>query len=264
LKKLNLKENLLKNREVGKLKIGIIGVPIILEKKNNTIREYFEPGYTDELRAKLIEFISSNSQKNGIKVDISDLKELIDESNDSYSENNLIGISKNSLDKLVEKLKERIKGFDFVAIVGGIHTGAYLLYHFSEKVERYDIHEDDNEINLVFHTSYMKYVIELNQSIEISNHGWQDLLEGIIDVNVIEKPGKIFDIDVDYYATTEYCKLSEEKTDSNFQNIISNIRRAKPRILGIFEYQTLDKSESGYEKLQNLVWEGIISHTKRI
>jgi hypothetical protein len=247
----------------GKLKIGVIGIPIVLENKNGIIKEYFKPGFTNELRAKLIEFISSNSKKNGIKVDISDLKELIDESNNSYlKKDNLIGISKNSLDKLAEELKENIEGFDFIVVLGGIHTGAYLLYHFSEKVERYDIHEDDNEIDLIFHTSYMKHAIELNQSIEISNHGWQDLLEGIFEIKTIVKPGRIFDIDVDYYASTEYCKMPKEKMDSNFQNIISAIRRGKPKILGLFEYQTLDGSEDGYEKLQNLVWEGILSNAK--
>ena len=241
------------------MKVGIIGIPIVLEKKNNKIREYFEPGYTDELRLKLIEFISSNSQKNGFKIDLSDLKELIDENNDSYSENNLIGIPKNSLDKLTEELKEIIKRFDFVAVIGGIHTGAYLLYHFSENVERYDIHEDDNEIDFIFHTSYMKHV---NKSIQIFNHDWQDLLEGILDFKDMGELGKIFDIDVDYYASTKYCKLSDEKMNSNFQNIISAIRRAEPKILGIFEYQTLDGTEGGFERIKTLVWEGILAKVK--
>lgn len=248
---------------MGKLKIGVIGIPIILEKKGGIIKEYFKPGFTDDLRKKIIEFISLNGQKSGIKVNITDLKELLTKNDNSYlKKNNLIGISKNSLEKLAEELKERIKGLDFIILLGGVHTGAYLLYHFSEKVERYDIHEDDDEIDLIFHTSYMKHAIELNKSMEVSNHGWQDLLEGIFEVKTIEKPGKIFDIDIDYYASTKYCKMSKEKMDSNFQNIISAIRRGKPKILGLFEYQSLDKSEGGYEKLQNLVWEGILSNAK--
>jgi hypothetical protein len=248
---------------VGKLKIGVIGIPISLEKKGGIIKEYFKPGFTDELRKKIIEFISLNSQKNGIKVSITDLKELLAKNDDLYSKkNNLIGISKNSLDKLVEELKEKIRGLDFVVILGGVHTGAYLLYHFSENVERYDIHDDDDETDLIFNTSYMKHALNLKKPIQISNHGWQDLLEGIFEVKNLGTSGKIFDIDIDYYASTKYCKMSKEKMDSNFQNIISAIRRGKPKILGLFEYQTLDRSEEGYEKLQNLVWEGILANAK--
>jgi len=245
--------------------MGIIGIPILLERKNNTIREFFKPGLTDNLRKKIIEFVSSNGQKNGIQVDILDLKELVDENNDSYfKKDDLIGISRISLDNLAEEFKKRINGLDFVVVIGGIHTGAYLLYHLAEKVERYDLHEDNNNIDLIFHTSYMKHAIELKKSLHISNHGWQDLLDGIFGVNVMGTPGRIFDIDVDYYTSTEYCRMTEERMKTNFQNIILTIRKAKPKILGIFEYQTLDGSQDGYERLQTLVLEGIKSNIKQI
>jgi hypothetical protein len=261
LKELNSKENPLKNPEVRKLKMGIIGIPIIVGKKNNKTREFFKSGLTDGLRTRIIEFVSSNCQKNGIRVDILDLKELVDESKDSCFElDDLAGISRTSLDNLAEEFKKRINGLDFVTVIGGIHTGAYLLYHLTENVERYDIHEDNNDIDLIFHTSYMKHAIELKKSLHISNHGWQDLLGDIFVIKSIENLGKIFDIDVDYYTSTEYCRMTEERTTTNFQNVVLAIRKAKPKILGIFEYQTLDGSKDGYERLQTLVWEGIMSN----
>jgi hypothetical protein len=76
-------------------------------------------------------------------------------------------------------------------------------------------------------------------------------------LNETEAFGNIFDIDVDYLSPSIYCQLKEEDIKNNLQKIKENIRKAKPKIIGFFEFQNLDGSSEGYERLLSLIWEGI-------
>jgi hypothetical protein len=236
-----------------KLSIGIIGIPIKLEKNKNIIKEFFSPGLTDYLRLNTKKFIEKNSKEKNIEINALDLGELLDSEYILSERDELIGISKTKLDELAQRLKQMIKDLDFVILYGGIHTGAYVLYHLPGRVERYDIHDDDNEVDIPFHTSYFRYVKELKPLSQISNH---DLIDKIL-VNEAEASGNIFDIDVDYLSPSIYCQLKEEDIKNNFQKIKEDIRKTKPKIIGFFEFQNLDGSSEGYERLLSLVWEGV-------
>jgi len=234
-----------------KISIGIIGIPIQLEKKYNTTKEFFSPGLTDPLRLDTKKCIKEKSKKENVKIDIVDLGELTDER--TTSEGNLTGIPKSSLDELAQELKQITKDIDLLIVYGGVHTAAYLLYHLPGRVERYDIHDDDYEVNIPFHTSYLRHVIELKKSSQISNH---NLIDKIL-VDETEASGSIFDIDADYLNPSIYCQLRDEDVKNNLEKIKQDIRKAKPRIIGFFEFQTLDESTKIYERLLSLVWEGI-------
>lgn len=238
---------------MNKLSIGIIGIPIQLEKKNNITKEFFSPGLTDPLRSGTKEFIKRMNKERNLEIDVLDLGELVDPENISSKKGKLIGIPKTKLDKLAPLLEQRIKDVDLIIVYGGAHTAAYLLYHLPGRVERYDIHDDDYEVDIPFHTSYFRHVIALKKPSQVSNH---DLMDRIL-VDKTEASGSIFDIDVDYLSPSVYCQLREEDVKNNFQKIKEDIRKAKPRIIGFFEFQTLDRSNEGYERLLSLVWEGV-------
>lgn len=233
-----------------------MGIPIQLEKSHGILKEFFAPGLTDQLRKTTKEFIEKNLKEKKIQANVTDLGEILSKEDHFSKDNELIGISKSCLDGLAKELKRRIKGMDFLIVYGGIHTGAYLLYHLPGKVERFDFHEDDNDISIPFHTSYMKYANSLKDSSQVSTHSWTDLLDGVLDAKPVGKPiGKIFDIDVDYYTSTEYCKIKGDDEEHNFNRIISAVQKAKPVVIGLFEFQRLDKS--GYKKMLEIVWSGI-------
>jgi hypothetical protein len=236
-----------------KLRIGIIGIPIQLEKKKNITKEFFSPGLTDYLRLNTKEFVEKKSKKENLEINVLDLGELIDSNHDLSKKDNLIGISKTILDGLAQRLKQSIKDLDFVILYGGIHTSAYILYHLPGTVERYDIHDDDYEVDFPFHTSYFRHATELKPLSQISNH---DLMDKIL-LNETEASGNIFDVDVDYLSPSVYCQLREEDVKNNFQRIKEDIHKAKPKIIGFFEFQNLDGSSEGYERLLSLIWEGI-------
>ncbi len=236
-----------------KLTIGIIGIPIQLEKKHNITKEFFSSGLTDSLRLGTKKYIERKSKEKALKIDVLDLDELIDSENVLSEKDELIGIPKTRLDELAQELKQRIKDIDLVILYGGVHTAAYLLYHLPGRVERYDVHDDDYEVVIPFHTSYFRHVVALKKSSEVSNH---DLMDRIL-VDETGASGSIFDIDVDYLSPSVYCQLREEDVKNNFQKIKEDIRKAKPRIIGFFEFQTLDGSREGYERLLSLVWEGV-------
>jgi len=236
----------------NRLTVGIIGIPIQLERKHNKSTESFAPGLTDHLRSKTKEFIERKSKEVKIKADVQDLGELFDNNDNLSSDGELTGISKSCLDRLAEELKRKMKGINFLIVFGGIHTGAYLLYHLPGEVERFDLHEDDNDINIPFHTSYMKYATILKNPSQIFNHDWTDILETRLED---EPVGKLFDIDIDYYVSTEYCKFKKADEKQNFNRIISAIQKTKPRVIGLFEFQKLDKTE--YKKMLEIVWNGI-------
>ena len=235
-----------------KLSIGIVGIPIQLEKKHVTIKEFFSPGLTDSLRLGTKNFIEKKSKEKNLEINVLDLGELIDSERSLSEKDKLIGIPKSRLDELAQELKQTIKSLDLVILFGGIHTGAYLLYHLPGRVERYDIH-DDYEVGILFHTSYFRHAIELKKPSQVSNH---DLMDRIL-VDEIEASGSIFDIDVDYLSPSVYCQLREEDVKNNFQKIKEGIRKAKPRIIGIFEFQNLDRTSEGYERLLSLSWESV-------
>ncbi len=235
-----------------KLTVGIIGIPIQLERKHNKLKEFFAHGLTDYLRSKTKEFIKRKSKEGKVQIDAQDLGELFDTNDNLSSDGELTGISKSCLDKLAEDLKKKMKGIDFLIVLGGIHTGAYLLYHLPGEVERFDLHEDDDDINIPFHTSYMKYVTILKNPSQISNHDWTDILGTNLED---EAGGKLFDIDIDYYVSTEYCKFKKADKEQNFNRIISAIQKTKPKVIGLFECQTMDKIE--YKKMLEILWNGI-------
>jgi len=238
------------------LKIGIIGIPIQLEKKQKRLSEFFKPGLTDFLRAKTKKFIQTKIKGENILIKILDLGELFDKKYKLASDGELVGISKSCLDKLVEELKRKMEGIDFLIVYGGAHTGGYLLYNLPGKIERFDLHEDDDNINIPFHTSYMNYVSTIKDHSDLSNHNLPGLLDEIFDRSSVDaNVGRIFDIDIDYYNSTEYCKLKKEDEERNFNRIISAIKKAKPKVIGLFEFQRLNKNE--YEKMLEIVWQGI-------
>lgn len=243
-----------------KLSIGIIGIPIQLEKKYNITKEFFSPGLTDSLRSSTKKFIEKKNKERGLEIDILDLGELVDSENISSKKGKLIGIPKTKLDKLAPSLEQRIKDVDLVILYGGVHTAAYLLYHLPGRVERYDIHDDDYEVDIPFHTSYFRHVVALKKPSQISNH---DLVDRIL-VDETEASGSIFDIDVDYLSPSIYCQLREEDVKNNLQKIKEDIRKAKPRIIGFFEFQTLDGSNEGHERLLSLAWEGVKAIKDRV
>lgn len=236
-----------------KLSIGIVGIPIQLEKKHNIKKEFFSPGLTDPLRLGTKEFIEKMSKERNLEIDVLDLGELIDSKKVLSEKDKLIGIPKTRLDELAQRLKQSIKDLDLVILYGGVHTGAYILYHFPGRVERYDIHDDDHEVDIPFHTSYFRHTIELKKPSQVSNH---DLMDRIL-ADETEASGSIFDIDVDYMSPSVYCQLREEDVKNNFQKIKEDIKRAKPRIIGFFEFQTLDGTPEGNERLLSLVWESV-------
>ena len=236
-----------------KLLIGVIGVPIQLEKKRNSTKEFFSPGLTDSLRLGTKKFIEKMSKEKNLEIDVLDLGELIDLENVLSEKDRLIGIPKSRLDELAQKLKKMIKDLDLVIVYGGIHTGAYLLYHLPGKIERYDIHNDNYEVDIPFHTSYFRHATGLKKPSEVSNH---DLMDKILS-DETEACGSIFDIDIDYLSPSVYCQLKEEDVKNNFQKIKEDIRKAKPRIIGFFEFQNLDGTAKGQEKLLSLAWEGV-------
>jgi hypothetical protein len=236
-----------------KLSVGVIGIPIQLEKKHSITKESFSPGLTDSLRLKTKQFIEKMSKEKNLEIDVLDLGELVDSEHVLSEKEKLIGIPKKRLDELAQRLKQRIKDMDLVIFYGGVHTAAYLLYHLPGRVERYDIHDDDYEVDMPFHTSYFKHAIELKKPSQISNH---DLMDRIL-VDETEASGSIFDIDVDYLSPSVYCQLREEDVKNNFQKIKKDICKAKPKIIGFFEFQTLDGTSEGYKRLLSLVWEGI-------
>jgi hypothetical protein len=247
------------------LSIGIVGIPIQLEKSHGILREFFVTGLTDSLRASAKGFIEENLKREEIQATIVDLGELISEKNYSSENDRLIGIPKTRLDELAQEFEERIKNVDFVVVFGGVHTGAYLLYHLPGRVERFDLHDDDDKLEVPFHTSYLRHASELKDSLQVLNHSWPDLLDGILDDEPVnEPPGKIFDIDVDYYTSTEYCKLTEERIKKHVQRIKSRIEKAKPKVIGFFEFQTLDGSSEGRERLLSLIWEGVKANITKI
>jgi len=236
-----------------RLSIGIIGIPIQLEKKKNIIKEFFSPGLTDYLRLNTKKFIEKFFRESNLEISVLDLGELIDSEYALSEKDKLIGISKERLNKLAQRLKQKIKDLDLVILYGGVHTGAYVLYNLPGRVERYDIHADDCEVDIPFHTSYFRHAKELKKLSQISNH---DLIDKIL-VNETEASGSIFDIDVDYLSPSVYCQLREEDVKNNFQKIKEDIHRAKPKIIGFFEFQNLDGSSEGYERLLSLVLEGV-------
>jgi len=242
-----------------KLSIGIIGIPIQLEKKNNITKEFFSPGLTDPLRLDTKKFIEKKSKEKNLEIDVLDLGELVDSENVLSKKDKLIGIPKTRLDELARRLKQTMKNLDLVIVYGGVHTGAYILYHLSGKVERFDIHDDDYDVDIPFHTSYFRYAIKLKKPSQISNHS---LVDRIL-VDETKASGTIFDIDVDYLSPSVYCQLKEKDVKENFQKMKEDIRKAKPRIIGFFEFQTLDGSPEGYERLLSLVWEGIKGLTEQ-
>jgi len=236
-----------------KLSIGIIGIPIQLEKKKNLTKEFFSPGLTDYLRLNTKKFIEKNSKERNLEMNVLDLGELVDSEHTLSEKNKLTGISRTRLDDLAQRLKQTIKNLDLVILYGGVHTGAYILYHLPGIVERYDIHDDDHEVDIPFHTSYFRHATKLKKTSQISNH---NLMDRIL-VDGAEASGSIFDIDVDYLSPSVYCQLREEDVKNNLQKIKEDIHKAKPKIIGFFEFQTLDVSSEGYERLLSLVWEGV-------
>jgi len=236
-----------------KLSIGIIGIPIQLEKKHNITKEFFSSGLTDPLRLGTKEFIEKMSKEKNLEISVLDLGELVDSEHVLSEKGKLIGIPKSRLDELAQRLKQTTKNLDLVIVYGGVHTAAYLLYHLPGRIERYDIHEDDYEVDIPFHTSYFRHVTKLKKLSQISKH---DLMDKIL-VDETEASGNIFDIDVDYLSPSVYCQLREEDVKDNLQKIKQDIRKARPKIIGFFEFQTLDGSSEGYERLLSLVWEGV-------
>ena len=236
-----------------KLSIGIVGIPIQLEKKHNIIKEFFCLGLTDFLRLKTKKFIEGKSGEMGLEINILDLGELANSEKVLSKKDTLTGISKSSLDRLAQNLKQTVKDVDIVIIYGGVHTAAYPLYHLPGRVERYDIHDDDHEIGFPFHTSYFRHASELKKSSQISNHSLMDK----ILVDETEASGNIFDIDTDYLSPSVYCQLREEDVKNNLQKIKEDIRKAKPSIIGFFEFQAIDITSEGFESLLSLVWEGV-------
>ena len=234
-----------------KLSIGIVGIPIQLEKKHVTIKEFFSPGLTDSLRLGTKNFIEKKSKEKNLEINVLDLGELIDSERSLSEKDKLIGIPKSRLDKLARKLKQMIEDLDLVIVYGGVHTAAYLLYHLPGRVERYDIHDDDYEVNFPFHTSYLRHAIRLKKSSQISSH---DLMDSIL-LDETEASGNIFDIDADYLCPSVYCQLKKEDVKNNLQKIKKDIRKAKPKIIGFFEFQSLDKTE--HKKILEIVWCGI-------
>ena len=238
-----------------KLSIGIVGIPIKL-KENEILEEFFSLGLTDDLRLKTKRFLESKSKKERIQVEVKDLTELMgNEEKTESKEFKLIGISKKCLDELTKEFKRKIKEFDLVIVYGGVHTAAYLLYSLPGKVERFDLHSDNQELEIPFHTSYMNFVKK--DKSQITKHEWTDLFDGIFD----EKPEKksraeIFDIDVDYFSPTRYCKLTQESIEKQVERIKSKIRESRPKVIGIFETQNLIKKKD-FERVTNLIWEGV-------
>lgn len=231
------------------MRIGIVGIPIRLKKEQNITKEFFSPGFTDSLRLNTKKFIEEKSPE----IDVLDLGEIIDEKNALSKKDEIIGILKSRLDELAQELKQKIKDFDLVIVYGGVHTAAYLLYHLPGKVERYDIHDDDHEVDIPIYTSYFRHATKLKKPSQISNHS---LIDKIL-LDDTEASGNIFDIDVDYLSPSVYCQLKEEDIKKNFKKIKQDIKKAKPNIIGFFEFQTLDKTTEGYKRLLSLIWERI-------
>jgi len=231
------------------MKIGIIGIPIQVEKRSNIIKEFFSPGLTDTLRSGTKKFI----EEKNLKINVLDFGELVDSEDVLLKKDKIIGISQRGLNGMARKLKQKIEDIDLLIVYGGVHTAAYPLYHLSGRVERYDIHADNSDLDIPFHTSYFKHAAKLKPSSQISNH---DLMDRIL-VNETDASGSIFDIDIDYLSPSVYCQLREEDVKNNFQKIKEDIRRAKPKVIGFFEFQTLDGSPEGYERLLSLVWESV-------
>lgn len=236
-----------------KITIGIIGVPIQIERKHANTKEFFSSGMTDSLRLGTKKFIEKKSKEENLEINVLDLGELTDSKNVLTEKDKLIGVPKERLDELSQELKQKIKDLDFVILYGGIHTGAYILYNLPGRIERYDIHEDDYETEMPFHTSYFKHAITVKDRSQISNH---DLMSKIL-LDETEASGNIFDIDIDYLSPSVYCQLKEQDVKNNFQKIKEDIKKAKPRIIGFFEFQSLDGTSEGYERLLSLIWEGI-------
>ncbi len=238
--------------------IGIIGIPIKFDKKEDNFLEFFSPGLTDSLRLRTKKFLEKMNEKRDNKIRVIDLGELIiDQKFSESKEPRIKGISKDCLDELAQELRSKIKGLDLLIVYGGTHTGAYLLYHLPGKIERFDLHEDDQKIGVLFHTSYMNYSKELKSPSQILDHGWSDLLDGILDEKKEEFKTDIFDIDVDYYTSTEFCRLKKEDERDHLKKIERRIEEVKPRIIGLFEFQTLDGTEEGLKKVLRIVWSGV-------
>jgi hypothetical protein len=243
---------------MNKLSVGIVGIPIHLEKNHGILKESFFFGLTNHLRSNTEKYIKQKAKEEKIQLEVRDLGELVDTNSNLQKNNNIIGISKISLDGLSRGLKKKIESVDFLIVYGDAHTGAYLLYHLPGGVERFDIHDDDNEVEIPFHTSYMRFATEIKPISQVSNHGWDDLLDGILESNSSKDfQSSVFDVDIDYFTSTEYCKLTKEKIEEQIQKIKSTIRRAKPKVIGFFEYQTLDGSLEGQQRLLDIVWEGV-------
>jgi len=252
-----------------KFSVCIVGIPIDMFKFDEYY--YFKKNLTSQLRLGTKNSIEKRSKQQGLIVEVTDLGELVDS---EYQKRKSRYIPRRVFDNLAQNFKEIVDDFDFILVYGGVHNAAYVLYHLKDRVERYDIHDDAGRNNFIGQGSYMRYAVYLPNRIkhcQVSHHGeyeilderrWGDLGSTRTGLPTEVASGKIFDIDVDYYTHTGFhlgqsIDINEERR--RVAGIKQAIRNARPRVIGIFEYQRLDASLRGYRRILDFAWEGTLA-----
>jgi len=253
-----------------KISVGVVGIPVDMIKFDGYY--YFNKGLTEQLRVGTQNSIEKRSKQEGLIVDVTDLGELVDS---EYQKRRAGCIPRRVFDELSQHFKEIADDFDFLLVYGGVHNAAYVLYHLKGRVDRYDIHDDAGRNNFIGQGSYMRHAVYLPNRIkhfcQVSHHGEYEILDerrwGNLGSTRIGLPtevasGKIFDIDVDYYTHTGFhlgqsIDIHEERR--RVAGIKQAIRSARPRVIGIFEYQRLDASPIGYRRILDFAWEGTLA-----
>ncbi len=160
---------------------------------------------------------------------------------------------------------EKSKEFDLTVAVGPSHLGAIVLYEEEDVVARLDYHADfTGKDNVVFsYASYMDWIRQNMKKVDVTNFFVKYKEKGFVfgreSSNMTVSSGtNHFDIDVDCFDPNFQIQrvYSHDKGWSGVTpgHVLSMIRQARPRKLGIWEYRPFyDCQLKGLEFVVNAI-----------
>lgn len=250
------------------MKINIVAVPI---KHHNPLIDYFDfhhgheanryslwenyphfhSGYLDDTIQKIYASISERYDK---RVEITSYELVFPEPNrQDYH------FTQSELNTLAEQLKHIKSDSDLLILLGGDHTGGYILYHLPGVVVRFDNHTDrvewyDKSVPIVSCATYVSAALDsgIKKENEIIEYKPDELVK-----RLSTKADSIFDVDFDAFPEDLHI-ISQQRGYEHGQasptNLYQTLQTFNPSSLGFFEYYPEDDIEgNGFRIIVNSI-----------
>jgi hypothetical protein len=215
------------------------GGEIIIPEEALPYDPHFVPGY---LNGSMDYISAALEEQYRDRIKISTYELLIGEDEREHQDY----FARHELNRLGERLKEIHYSSDLTIVLGGNHTGGYVLWHLDGTVVRVDAHYDRWKVegDKVDGSIYVRAALEegLKERREIQDH-----VGGFATDSLESKTGDIFDVDFDAFPE-DFGIISRARNNYGFgdldpEQLYVALTRSNPHVLGFFEYYPEDDGQ---------------------